>query len=111
MTSTLFKRTLLLVAVAIVIGGYFALRSDPHPTGASDALHSGTGEISGIYPSEKSITIRHDPMPTLNMGAMTMPFDVEDARLLDGLTPKQRVEFQVKQVGSDFVITAIKPVK
>ena len=92
-------RFLLLAMIVVGTGAYFTTHHHTASVTDSGALHQATGEISGVYPSEKSITIRHDPISTLNMGAMTMPFDVEDARLLDGLAPKQRVEFQVKQVG------------
>lgn len=77
----------------------------------AQALHQGTGTIRGIYRAEKSIVITHDPMPSLRMGAMTMPFDVADPKLLDGLKPDQAVEFEVRQRGADLVIQSIKPRK
>jgi Cu/Ag efflux protein CusF len=110
-----YSRTILRVSMAIyLIGAAFAflpaLFSSSASDDAADVIHIGTGQVSEIYPAEKSITIRHDPMPTLKMGAMTMPFDVEDVKLLDGIAPKQRVEFQVRQQGADYIITSIKPV-
>jgi Cu/Ag efflux protein CusF len=93
-----------------LVGGFFAFVAPFWLAAGADALHRGTGELQNLYPDELSVTIRHDPMPTLNMGAMTMPFSVQRIELLDGLKPNQRVEFEVRQDGSEFVIQWIKRV-
>ena len=54
------------------------------------------------------MTLRHGPLPALNMMAMTMSYAVKDRKQIDDLKVDQRVEFQVLQNGSDYLITDIK---
>jgi Cu/Ag efflux protein CusF len=42
------------------------------------------------------------------MGAMTMPFDVEDAKVLDGLKPGDEVQGKLKVRDGKNIITELK---
>ena len=88
-----------LVAAALVAAfALFAWRSLPSPEQAQapGAAQAGT------------VTLRHGPLPALNMMAMTMSYAVKDRKQIDDLKVDQRVEFQVLQNGSDYLITDIK---
>jgi protein SCO1/2 len=52
------------------------------------------GVIKKIEPEKKSITIQHEDIPDL-MEGMTMPFNVRDLKLLDGLQPGDTVWFRL----------------
>jgi protein SCO1 len=52
------------------------------------------GVIKKVEASEKSVTIQHAEVPNY-MPAMTMPFKVRDARLLEGLQPGDVVSFRL----------------
>ena len=66
------------------------------------------GEIVAIYPQDKKILIKHGPIPTLNMGPMTMEFEIANERMAKSLKKGDRVRFAARQVGDDYVITRIE---
>ena len=66
------------------------------------------GEIVAIYPKDKKILIKHGPIPTLNMGPMTMEFEIANERMAKPPKKGDRVRFAAKQVGDDYVITRIE---
>lgn len=78
---------------------------------AKVAVGKGTGLLRAIDAKGLNVTITHDPIRALNMGAMTMPFKVPDAAMLTGLAPMQKVEFEIEQRGDDYIIRSIKPVQ
>jgi protein SCO1/2 len=50
-----------------------------------------TGQVIGLRPEAREVTIRHDDIKGF-MPAMTMPFTVREARLLEGLAPGDLVK-------------------
>ncbi len=82
---------------------------------ADDAHHKpGTlseGEIRKVDKEAKKITIKHGPMPSLDMPAMTMVFQVKDPVMLDQVKPGDKVKFQAEKLGGAFTVTRIEAVK
>ncbi len=72
---------------------------------AASAAVTGAGVVKKIDAKAGTVTIDHGPIKALNWGAMTMPFKVSDASLLNGLKVGAKVSFQLK----DQKIVAIKP--
>ena len=66
------------------------------------------GEIVAIYPRDQKILMKHGPIPNLNMGPMTMEFEIANERMAKSLKKGDRVRFAAKQVGDDYVITRIE---
>ena len=54
------------------------------------------------------VTIRHGPIPALNMMPMTMSYAVKDKNQLANLQPLQEVQFRVVHDGRDYLITDIR---
>ena len=109
--KTVMKKLVAAVLVAAFAG--FAWRSLPSPDqaqapGAAQATVRGSGVVLGVDLQGGMVTIRHGPLPALNMMAMTMSYAVKDRKQIDDLKVDQRVEFQVLQNGSDYLITDIK---
>jgi len=70
------------------------------------------GEVRRVDRDAKKITIRHGPLPQLDMPhAMTMVYQVRDAALLDKAKPGDKVKFEAEKIGGAFVVTRIEPVK
>jgi len=69
------------------------------------------GEIRKIDKGAKKITIKHGPMPNLDMPAMTMVFQVRDPALLDKVKPGDKVKFEAQKLGGAFTVTAIEAAK
>ena len=70
--------------------------------------YDATGVITEIHRERSSITIHHDPIEGL-MPEMTMPFEVEEASLFDGLSVGDRVAFTLtREAGGRYVIRSIR---
>ena len=112
MTKQGFMKRLLIVALVAAFAG-FAWLSLPgldqaQVPGAPPRTGSGSGVVLGIDKEKGVVTIKHGPVPALNMTAMTMGFSVKDRGQLSNLQPMQKVEFQLTCGGSDCLITEIK---
>ena len=55
------------------------------------------------------ITLRHGPIPNLDMPGMTMPFQVKDAALLQGLKEGSRIRFAAEKINGQYTVTVIQP--
>jgi protein SCO1/2 len=67
----------------------------PAPVAAGAAkTYRVTGVVRAINPDRTSVRIKHDEIRGY-MAAMTMPFDVRDARELDGVKPGDKVAFRL----------------
>lgn len=80
-----------------------------HGSGAADIrIAHGTGVIQAIDSENRSLTIDHEPIDEIGMGAMTMGFGVVGAVDLSGLSEGDPVAFRLKR-GRDnsYRVTAI----
>ena len=69
------------------------------------------GEVRKVDAKAKSITLKHGPIPSVGMGAMTMTFPVKDTAQLAKIKAGDRVKFSAEKVGDEIVVTAIEPAK
>jgi Cu(I)/Ag(I) efflux system protein CusF len=84
-----------------------------HKKGLSDqkaegGVHKGTGVVTRIDRAGGKVTLKHDPIKSLNWPTMTMAFAVKDKAMLESLQKDRKVEFEFVQQGQQFVITSIK---
>lgn len=70
--------------------------------------HQATGVVKRVDAAKGVVTLKHDPVKSLNWPGMTMDFGVRDKKLLDGLKPEQKIRFEFVQEKSASVITSIK---
>ena len=77
----------------------------------AQATRTGAGEISTVDKDAKKLTIKHGPVPGLDMPAMTMVFQVKDAALLDKVKPGDKVTFEAQKLGGAFTVTKIEAAK
>ena len=94
---------LALIAVSLSLSSAFA--DDAHHK--QGALTEG--EIRKVDKDAKKITIKHGPMPTLDMPAMTMVFQVKDPAILDKVKAGDKVKFQAEKLGGAFTVTGMEP--
>ncbi len=66
--------------------------------------YSFKGQVTAVDAGKKTVTVAHEEIPGL-MKAMTMTFSVEDAKLLDGLTPGSGVEGMLKVASGKYTVT------
>jgi Cu(I)/Ag(I) efflux system protein CusF len=74
----------------------------------SGATHSGTGVVKSVDAASGSVTLTHEPIRSINWGAMTMAFKVQDKKMLDNVKAGDKVQFKFAQSGKDYVITELK---
>ena len=65
------------------------------------------GIVRSVIPKLGAIFLTHEAMPGL-MEGMTMGFEVEDPKLLDGLAPGDPVRFTVRKDGERLVLVRIE---
>lgn len=79
--------------------------------GAALAQALADGEIRKVDKDAKKITIKHGPMPNLDMPAMTMVFQVKDPAMLEQVKAGDRVKFEAQKLGGAFTVTRIEAAK
>lgn len=68
------------------------------------------GIVRSIIPKLGAVFLTHEALPGL-MDAMTMGFETDNPKLLDGLAPGDAVRFTVRRDGERLVLVAIEKVK
>ena len=79
--------------------------------GATQSSAMVEGEVRKVDKDAKKITLRHGPMPSLDMPAMTMVFQVKDPAILDQVKAGDKVKFQAEKLGGAFTITKLEPAR
>ena len=69
------------------------------------------GEIRKIDKAAGKVMIKHGEIKSIGMAPMTMMFVVKDKAVLDTLAVNDKVKFDVKQEGGDYVVTKIEKAK
>ena len=69
------------------------------------------GEIRRVNREAKKLTIKHGPIPNLNMDAMTMVFQVKDPAMLDQVKAGDRIRFQAEKINGAYTVTRIERTK
>jgi Cu/Ag efflux protein CusF len=82
-----------------------------HAAAKAPAAALAEGEVRKVDKAAKKITLKHGPIPNIDMPAMTMVFPVKDPALLDKAKPGQRVKFQAEMIGGTATVTQLEPVK
>ena len=62
------------------------------------------GEVTRIDRTQGQLTLKHGPVPNLDMPAMTMAYRVQDPGWLDQLKVGDRVRFDADKVGGQFTV-------
>lgn len=81
---------------------------------ADDKHHKSAqvdGEVRKVDKEAKKITIKHGPIPSFDMPAMTMVFQVKDPALLEQVKAGDKVKFEAQKLGGAFTVTSIAPEK
>ncbi|HEY0818317.1 MAG TPA: copper-binding protein [Rhizobacter sp.] len=102
----------LLAAPTLAAAQTAAPSHDAHTAQAAPASAPATpfvdAEVRKVDLAQKKITLRHGPIPNLDMAPMTMVFQVADAKLLDGLKPGDKIRFTAEKVNGAFTVTSIE---
>ena len=69
------------------------------------------GEVRRVDPETGRITIRHEPIKSLDMEAMTMVFATQNAELAKSVKPGDKITFEVTSVNGQLTVTKIEKAK
>jgi len=69
------------------------------------------GEIRKVDKDAGKLTIKHGPIPRMDMPPMTMVYRVKEPTMLDAVKPGDKIRFRAEQEGGQYFVTRIEPVK
>ena len=94
-----------LLAVSAACGG----TSDPDPVlpDVPDGVYEIRGTVVAVDRPRRIVEIDHEAIPGV-MPAMIMPYEVESAALLEGITVGDRVRGTLRVDARGFVVTALQ---
>jgi len=69
------------------------------------------GEVRKVDKAASKVTLKHGPIPNIDMPAMTMVFKAKDPAMLAKLKAGDKVRFEAQKVGDVYTVTRIEPVK
>ncbi len=69
--------------------------------------HQVSGEVVKIDKPAGKITVKHGPIKSLDMDAMTMVFRVADPAMLDKVKAGDKVKFEADRVNGAITITSM----
>jgi Cu/Ag efflux protein CusF len=69
------------------------------------------GEVRKVDKGAGKLTLKHGPIPNLDMPDMTMVFRVKEPTMLDQVKVGDKVRFAADKVGGQFTVVRIEPVK
>lgn len=79
------------------------------PPTANTPLVSGT--VKKLDEASGKVTLDHEPIPNIDMDAMTMAYKVQDPAMLKGLKTGEKVRFSADRVNGALAITRIQKAK
>jgi Cu(I)/Ag(I) efflux system protein CusF len=103
------------IALALAAGAGLPLHAQtvaPAAAASADRKAAMTeGEVRKVDRKTKKITLKHGEIENLDMGPMTMVFQVSDARLLDKVKAGDKIRFRAANQGGKLMVTDIQPLK
>ena len=69
------------------------------------------GEVKKVDKDAGKLTIKHGPLPNLDMPSMTMVFRVKDPAMLDQVKESDKIRFAADRVNGAITVMELKPAK
>lgn len=70
----------------------------------AQATPMAEGEVRRIDKEQNKVTLRHGPIPSLDMGPMSMVFRVKDSAMLEKLAVGQKIRFEAAKIGGELTV-------
>jgi Cu(I)/Ag(I) efflux system protein CusF len=108
-----------ILAVTLCIGTFAAQpafsdeahHKKPQEVVVAQAVAMTEAEVRKVDKVAKKITLKHGPIPSLDMPGMTMVFQVADPAMLDQVKAGDKVRFTADKIGGGYAVTKIEPQK
>jgi Cu(I)/Ag(I) efflux system periplasmic protein CusF len=88
-----------------------AARAAASAPAAARTMPLADGQVLEIDREARTVLMKHGPIASLGMDAMTMEFVVRDDRLLSTLQPGDRLRFATVYEGGDYLLTHVEHVR
>ena len=100
--------------IAASVGARTAAAQSADPSTAASAARPADavmseGEVRKIDRAAGKLTLRHGPIASLDMPAMTMVFRVADPRMLESVKEGDKVRFAAARIDGAITLTRIEP--
>ena len=82
--------------------------ANPPATSSAASAPMSDAVVRKIDASAGKITLKHGPIPNLDMPPMTMVFRMQPPELLDKVKVGDNVKFRAEDIGGEFTVTAIE---
>ena len=112
------KPIVVLIATASFSGIAFAQSGPAHDAQqlaevkvAQASTAPSEGEVRKIDKETQKMTIKHGPIPNLEMPGMTMVFRVKDAAMLDQVKAGDKIKFTADKVNGAYTVTTLEAAK
>lgn len=69
------------------------------------------GEVRKVDKDAQKLTIKHGPIPSMDMPPMTMVYRVKDSGMLEQVKPGDKVRFHAENVGGAYTVMRIELAK
>jgi len=69
------------------------------------------GEVRKVDKDAQKLTIRHGPIPNLDMPGMTMVFRVKDTAMLDQVKAGDKIKFTAEKIGGAYTVITLEAAK
>ena len=117
-----FKLTFAVAAISLLFAAGSVPASGDHKSGhghghgdkkevkaaVPDSGAMAEGEVRTINKEAGKITLKHGEIKNLDMGAMTMVFQVTDRAMLDKVKEGDKVNFTAEKIRGQFTVTGIE---
>ena len=104
------KSSHIIAAVALSWVGPVHAQQDPHASHHAQAA-TVDAEVRKIDKEQNKVTLRHAPIASLDMPAMTMVFRVSDPKMLQTIKVGDKVKFAADKIDGAYTVTALEIVK
>ena len=99
------RHTVLALAAAFMLGA--AAHAQP-AAGDPASAELSDGEVRKVDKENRKLTLKHGPLKSLDMPAMTMVFQVSDPSMLDKLRAGDKVRFRAEKQDGKFTVTRVE---
>lgn len=78
---------------------------------ASNASALADGEVRRIDKGAGTVTLKHGPIPSIDMPPMTMAYRVKDKSMLEQLKPGDKIKFEAGNLGGVYTLMRFEKAK
>ena len=116
------KQTIAMAVYAVFAAAPWATVYAQTPSEAPKGAHAGhhseakpgdsayaEAEVRKVDKDAGKITLKHGPIPNLDMPAMSMVFRAKDPAMLDALKAGDKIRFKADKVQGAYTLTEIQP--